>query len=124
MYSRYIGGIRGVWFVAGDWSVQSYRLAACLNVLRRVYSSYQFPGKYLHFRTPTCSPSVVLPLPFCIVPTVALRNCRFPKNETKSIHELTMVDIYRKRKKVLFFKRILYFFYRLIRAFFPSPASF
>jgi len=34
----------------GGWSVQSYRLAACLNVLRRVYSSYQFPGKYLHFR--------------------------------------------------------------------------
>lgn len=39
----------------GGWSVQSYRLAACLNVLRRVYSSYQFPGKYLHFRAPTFS---------------------------------------------------------------------
>lgn len=31
--------------------VKSSRSADCLNVLRRVYSSYQFPDKYLHFRT-------------------------------------------------------------------------
>lgn len=56
MYSRSIeGGICGVWLAAGGWSVQSYRLAACLNVLRRVYSSYQFPGKYLYFRAPMFS---------------------------------------------------------------------
>lgn len=78
-----IGGICGVWFVAGDWSVQSYRLAACLNVLRRVYSSYQFPGKYLHFRALTFSLYRSFPAPFSIlyiVPTVALHNCSFPKD--------------------------------------------